>query len=143
MIPELHTALSARLAPLPVDLGPQALGEHASPPRIVLVPARDRFDPPGTLGPHLMDRALAARVAGVQCLLWGRDYAEAEELITSLLVALTETRGPVLAIESGEWVRGEWLTHGEAYRLTVTMTEPVLLPAAANPWARPGGDPPE
>lgn len=142
MIQELQAALSERLAPLPVDLGPQALSEHATPPRVVLIPARERFDPPGKLGPHLMDRALAARVAGIQCVLWGRDYAEAEGLITSLLVALTETRGPVMEIESGEWIAGEWLTHGEAYRLTVTITEPVLLPAPQNPWARPG-DPTE
>lgn len=134
MIRDLTEALAKALPEIPILLGPEHLSAHAAPPRIVVVPSRDRFEAPrqGRDG-----RSVRTRILGLDVHFWGRDldYSDTEAMIHAFLFALDSMARTSCEIVGGTWVDAQaapWLQHGRAYVLLVTFDVPVVRGADAD-----------
>lgn len=120
----LYAELQAALPPgTPLYLGRHHLGEHDSPPRLVLIPRDDRYAPPerAALRPG---RVLWTRIAGYELVIWGRSLDETESMVTEALTALRDV-APV-NLEGGSWVDEAWTTLGAMYTIRFTIASPVV-----------------
>jgi hypothetical protein len=126
----LINALNAVIAKLPGGIGtfvgPEFLKQHNLPPRIVFVPRREPWGPTENVGSD--PRQLYTRACGVQCFLWGADYAATETLINQFVTAL---HAYAYGSEVGEF--GEWdpaadglVKTGRLYVLDVMLKVPVV-----------------
>ena len=114
---------------------------HASPPRIVWVPSRDRFGGAQKVARSANGRSLITRHAGAQIMVWGVEgsgtsIAATEALVRRLCRALFKTGGPepFLTIGPGAWEEtpGEMAT-GEAYVLSIAVA--IDVPDLTRPTA--------
>lgn len=131
MISELHAALVTELTGVAsVFLGELEMGKHAVPPRIVLVPAVERFGPPqgGRDGSGNVVQSLRSRVTTVEVHLWGEDIPGVETLIGALINALQRIAGTGWQLEHGTWLaKGQgYLTRGAACVVPLSLSGQVL-----------------
>jgi len=143
MIQELFNALVAKLPPgTPLKLGAEEWERHTSPPLIVLIPRSVNFGAAvggggpvqGPMGEQRVKRSLLTRVETFEVLIWGKDYAEVEQVSDELTQALwAETHGS-LGMLGGEWVEeaGSVTRLGHVLRLRFAVERPVTR---AERWA--------
>lgn len=116
------------------ELSTRALPENASPPRIVWVPSRDRWEA-GQKRPRgggSTGKSLATCRAGLEVHCWGASRADAWTLVKAVVRALRRRIGPepFLFIEGGMWLSTGQMTQGEAYALAISVALDVpALPA--------------
>lgn len=116
------------------ELSTRALPENASPPRIVWVPSRDRWEA-GQKRPRgggSTGKSLATCRAGLEVHCWGASRAAAWTLVKAVVRALRRRIGPepFLFIEGGMWLSTGQMTQGEAYALAISVALDVpALPA--------------
>lgn len=116
------------------ELSTRALPENASPPRIVWVPSRDRWEA-GQKRPRgggSTGKSLATCRAGLEVHCWGASRAAAWTLVKAVVRALRKRLGPepFLYLEGGMWLATGQMTQGEAYALAISVALDVpALPA--------------
>lgn len=127
MTGQLLDALKARLPGVPLYAGEKHLDEHAVPPRLVLVPRTDTFDPPDQRQMQ-PGHALYTRVCGFELHVWGKDLAQVEQMLPEVIGALHLELGTSLRLDSGTWNDPEqaWITKGAAYSLNFAVRVPVI-----------------
>lgn len=136
MIQDVVDALTPLLPGVPVLVGKKYIAADGVPPRVVLVPSRDRIAPPQRVGG--VQRAIHTRFAGVQMHVWGADVATTEALVHQVLVAIraaVSTLG-VLVIApdgykalDGGWLDNSWAQLGEVWVGNLEFAFPVTAPA--------------
>ncbi len=119
------------LGQVPVYCGPEFLDQHDSPPRVVFVPGdigKDKFAPTDALGGPT--RQFLVRVAPSEVHVWGKDYAECEQLVNDTIVALDMACGKGnLTVASGGFVaKTNVVQHGREYVLALTIKLAVAKP---------------
>lgn len=126
MIAELYNDLLTRLPPgTPLFLGRQHLAQHDSPPRLVLAPVLERFNPPDRPQPQ-PGRMLWLRETVLELHLWGQDYAQVEALLSEAVTALQASLGTALRLENATWEPEGWDQLGVVLALTFSVTAPIL-----------------
>lgn len=130
-VQEIVDALAAALPGARVLLGPEHLAAHASPPRIVVVPGRDRFSSPrhGRDAGGKVLPSVRTRTIGLDVHIWGIDYEDVEAMLDALILALDSLGRTSHEIVSGTWVDSQaapWLQHGRAYVLLCTFDAPIV-----------------
>ena len=136
MIQELFNALVEKLPPgTPLRLGAEEWERHTSPPLIVLIPRGVSFGAAvggggfvqGSMGEQRVERSLLTRVETFEVLIWGKDYAEVEQVSDELTQALwAETHGSLMML-GGEWVEetGGVTRLGHVLRMRFAIERPV------------------
>lgn len=128
MLTEFVALLAQELPAVPLYLGATALDEHASPPRIVVVPEGERIEPPTALAwPPADGQVLWTRRVGLALYLWAHSYQDVEGMLDEVLTAIRKRLGGVVQVVSGEWVEGGAVALGVAYRLRVELPTPVVM----------------
>ena len=117
------------------ELSTRALPENASPPRIVWVPSRDRWEA-GQKRPRgggSTGKSLATCRAGLEVYCWGASRADAWTLVKAVVRALRKRIGPepFLYLEGGMWLATGQMTQGEAYALAISVA--LDVPALPDP----------
>ena len=131
MIQELFNALVEKLPPgTPLRLGAEEWERHTSPPLIVLIPRGVSFMPAMGGGGYVqerVERSFLTRVETLEVLIWGKDYAEVEQVSDELTQALwAETHGSLMML-GGEWVEetGGVTRLGHVLRMRFAIERPV------------------
>jgi len=131
MIQELFNALVEKLPPgTPLKLGAEEWERHTSPPLIVLIPRGVNFTPAIGGGGYVQERVerpLLTRMEIFEVLVWGRDYAEVEQVSDELTQALWAEAHGSLSMLGGEWVEepGGVTRLGHVLRLRFVVERPV------------------
>lgn len=114
----------------------RGLPTHGSPPRVLWVPSRDRWEAAQKRprGGGSTGRSLATCRAGVDLHCWGASIALTTQLVQSVVRALRLLAGPepFLTIDGGAWLTPEGATtEGEAYVLQISVA--IDVPALPSP----------
>lgn len=126
MIIELYNDLLTRLPPgTPLYLGRQYLAQHDAPPRLVLIPLLERFNPPDRPQPQ-PGRVLWMREVVMELHVWGQDYAQVEGVLGEAVTALQASLGTALRLENATWEPEGWDKLGTVLALTFSVTAPIL-----------------
>ncbi|AZF88284.1 hypothetical protein [Meiothermus phage MMP17] len=126
MIIELYNDLLTRLPPgTPLYLGRQHLAQHDAPPRLVLAPILERFNPPDRPQPQ-PGRVLWMREVVLELHLWGQDHAQVEALLDEAVTALQASLGTALRLEDASWEPEGWDKLGTVLVLSFSVAAPIL-----------------
>ena len=131
----LTAELAALLPDVKVVMGAWEKDANEAPPRIVLVPSRDRFSAAVTarvLTGTTEPKVIATNKVGLAARIWGdpsgsEDYGftETELLRDRFVSALVTAVGFDFTLGDGEWVGG--LTdNGKIYGLSFTLDTPIV-----------------
>lgn len=107
------------------EISTRAVSWQGSPPRVVWTPSEgaETYDAPMQVSNDF--RALFDRRVGLTLHIWGRDTDSVEELIEALISELWHLAPGSLRVGPGQWIVPEGaLTHGDAYRLSVSVDTP-------------------
>lgn len=135
---DLQTTLATVDATIVVRLGAWEQYRNEPPPRVVLVPSRDRFE--GVLGRVPVGTAepapLLSNSAGIEVHIWGKPsdpatdpdysfgYTETEELRDLFVSALVDSVGQGYTADGGYWIGGE-MDAGKVYVLNISVGTPI------------------
>jgi hypothetical protein len=117
------------------EVSTRAIAFNGSPPRIVWVPSRDRWEgaQKRPRGGGSTGKNLQTCLAGADLHVWGASIPETWQLVQSVVRALRRRLGsdPFLSINGGQWLSVEGLTsQGELYVLSISVALDVPeLPA--------------
>lgn len=131
----LLEAIGARLDGVTVHVGAEHVLKRDKPPRVVFVPARERWGPPGNIGGP--QRQLWTRLSTVEVHVWAATHQATEELLETVLQAVHLEAHGSYVVDDGEqgWLRsdmGALTDQGVAYLLRLTFSVPVLDAALAS-----------
>lgn len=133
---DLYKALAAKLPDVPQFYGARYLAAHTPPPRIVWVPAQDRFEEAHRNGRN--PQAVLTRSAGLDLHIWGKaqgapdelaDQEATELLLNDVLAALHDEVGGAFEATGALWgvrEQDQWLTFGGAVVLQVLVDIPIV-----------------
>lgn len=128
MLEPLLGLLVQELPAVPIYLGAAGLDQHASPPRIVVVPEGERLEPPTAMSwPKTEGQVLYTRRVELSLYLWASSYADVEGMLDEVLTALRKRLGPIAQPRGGEWIEGGAIALGVAYRLRLEVVTPVQM----------------
>lgn len=128
----INDQITADMAPTPppkFDFGAETVFVQGAPPRIIYVPRSERITGPagqgldGTSDP----RPLWTREVSVEVHIWGKDFADAEGLLNTLVRALHTIGWGSYRLDSGSWDLGgkSQTTLGIVYVLNMTWLIPI------------------
>lgn len=133
MLTEFVALLAQELPAVPLYLGAAALDEHASPPRIVVVPEGERLEPPTAMAwPPEAGQVLYTRRVELSVYLWAHSYADVEGMLDEVLTALRKRLGPLAQPRGGEWIEGGRLPLG--WRTACGWSSPPRWSCGSSTW---------
>lgn len=108
-----------------VQLGEEHDNEEGAPPRIVMFPDTDSFEPINRAGGN--PRAILTCLENFEVRIWGRDFTECEYMRDQFILALHMKVFGAYTIGSGKWDRTTLLSqYGRKYVLKgVQLKTPV------------------
>jgi hypothetical protein len=112
-----------------VLLGPEALAQHDSPPRVVVVPSGDTFGGSDQNGAN--PRPIRQRDLGLEWHVWGFSYDYAMQLADQVMIAIDIAVPGLWQVSNGKWPKGTYVNvHGREYTFITT----IELPVVQTPW---------